>query len=317
MTRRTHRSSLREAYGQALVELGERNPRVVALDADHSSATGTAAFARQFPERAVNVGVADATMISIAAGLALDGRPTFVGTNAVFAMGEAYNFVRQSVCFQDVPVKIVGCPAGLSPGAEGGALESLEDLGLARGLPGMTVLVPADAPSARAATFALAERPGPAYLRLAEEPLPDVSDGAVVVGRAPERHAGSDLTIVAVGALVHRAVDVAEELARVGVSVRVLDLVSVKPCDAPALRRAARETGAILVVEEHSVETGVGALVAATVAEEYPVPVRRLGIPDLFGESGDSEALLDRYGLSRARIRDEAWELLRTRGKVT
>ena len=317
MTRRSHRSSLRQAYGQALAELGERNPRVAVLDADLSTATGTAAFARQFPERAVNVGVADATMMTIAAGLALDGRPTFVGTNAVFAVGEAYNFVRQSICFQDAPVKIVGCPSGLSAGADGGTVQSLEDLGLARGLPGMTVLAPADAPSARAATFALAERPGPAYLRLTDEQLPDVSDGTVVVGRAPERHAGSDLTIVAIGALVHRAVEVAEELADVGVSVRVLDLVSVKPCDASALLRAARETGAILVVEDHSVETGVGALVAATTAEAYPVPVRRLGIPDLFGESGGSEELLDRYGLSRTRIRAEAWDLLQLRGKVT
>jgi transketolase len=310
-------ASLREAYGKALLELGERDPRLVVLDADLASSTGTGEFARAFPKRAFDLGVMDASMMSIAAGLALDGRTTFAGTNAVFAAGEAYNFVRQSVCFNGANVKIVACPAGLLVGGDGGTVQSVEDLGLMRGLPGMTVIVPADAPSARAVTFAVAEHSGPAYVRLAGESLPTVTSGTFEVGRAAELRGGSDLTIVAIGSLVHRALAVAEDLARIGLSARVLDLASVKPFDEPALLRAARDTGAILVLEEHSVLTGVGALVAATTAENYPVAVRRVGVPDLFGETGAPWALLDRYGFSVERIRDEAWELLKSRGKVS
>ena len=180
----------------------------------------------------------------------------------------------------------------------------------------MTVIVPADAPTTKAATLALAGRPGPAYLRLAEGSVPTVTDGTFEVGRAPELRAGGDLAIVAVGAMVALALAVARELAEVGVSVRVLDFASVKPFDEPALLRAARDTGAVLVLEEHSTVTGVGVLVTATVAENYPVPVRRVGVPDLFGESGAPEELFERYGLSAERIRDEAWELLKSRGKV-
>ncbi len=317
MTGAPHRASLREAYGRALLELGERDARLVVLDADLAAATGTGEFARRFPKRAFDLGVADAAMVAVAAGLALDGRTVFAGTNAVFAAGEAYNFVRQSVCFNGANVKLVACPSGLLVGLDGGTVQSVEDLGLMRGLPEMTVVVPADAASTRAATFAVAERGGPAYVRLAGEPLPDVTAGAFELGRAAELRAGSDLTIVALGALVHRALAVANDLAEIGLSTRVLDFASVKPFDEPALLRAARDTGAILVLEEHSVLTGVGALVAATTAENYPVPVRRVGVPDVFGESGEPWALLDRYGFSPDRIRDEAWELLKSRGKVS
>jgi transketolase len=180
----------------------------------------------------------------------------------------------------------------------------------------MTVIVPADAPTTRTATLLVHDRPGPAYLRLTREDLPTVGEVGFEVGKARELRAGTDLTIVAVGSLVARGLAVAEELSRVGISTRVLDFASVKPFDEPALLRAARDTGAILVLEEHTVLTGVGALVASTTSENYPVPVRRVGVPDVFGESGDPWALLDRYGMSTERIRDEAWELLRARGKV-
>jgi transketolase len=312
-----HRASLGEAYGKALVELGERDPRLVVLDADLAHATHTAPFAQRFPDRFFDVGVIDETMMSIAGGLALDGRTVFASTYAVFAAGEAYNFVRQSICYNRSNVKIGATHAGLLAGPAGGTIQMVEDLGLMRGLPGMTVVVPADAPSARAATFAISERSGPAYLRLTSENLPTVTDGTFAIGRAAELRAGEDLTLVAVGALVAPALEVAEDLARVGLSTRVLDFASVKPFDEPALLRAARDTGAILVLEDHSVLTGVGALVAATTAENYPVPVRRVGVPDVFGESGEPWALLDRYGMSTGRIRDEAWELLKSRGKVT
>jgi transketolase len=308
--------SLRDAYGKTLVELGEADPNLVVLDADLSGSTRTVLFGQRFPERFFNVGVMEPTMMTIASGLALGGRTVFASTFAVFAAGQAYNAVRQSVCYNHANVKIVATHGGLLVGGDGGTHQIVEDIGLMRGLPGMTVIVPADAPTTRAATRAVAARDGPAYVRLTRENLPVVTDGNFEIGRAHELRAGSDLTIVAVGALLARGLEVAEDLGRVGLSVRVLDFASVKPFDEPALLRAARETGAILVLEEHSVLTGVGALVASTTSENYPVPVRRIGVPDLFGESGDPWALLDRYGMSKERIRDEAWELLRLRGKV-
>ena len=310
------RESLRDAYGKALVELGERDPRLLVFDADLSGSTRTALFGSRFPDRFFNVGAMESTMMSMAAGASLGGRTVYASTFAVFAAGQAYNFVRQSVAYHHANVKIVATHGGLLVGADGGTHQIGEDIGLMRGLPGMTVIVPADAPTTRTVTFAVAERTGPAYVRLTREDLPTVTDGSFAGGHANELRAGSDLAIVAVGSLVGRALEVAAELATVGVSSRVLDLASVKPFDEPALLRAARDTGAILVLEEHSVLTGIGALVAATTSENYPVPVRRVGIPDLFGESGDAWALLDRYGMSAERIRDEAWELLKIRGKV-
>ena len=308
--------SLRDAYGQTLLEIGQHDPSLVVLDADLSGSTRTVLFGKRFPERFFNVGVMEPTMMTIAAGLALGGRTVFASTFAVFAAGQAYNAVRQSVCYNRANVKIVATHGGLLVGADGATHQIVEDIGLMRGLPGMTVVVPADAPSTRAAVRAVVERPGPAYIRLTRENLPVVTDGTFRIGVANELRSGSDLTIVAVGALVARALEVASELSAVGISVRVLDLASVKPFDEPALVRAARETGAILVLEEHSVLTGVGALVASVTGETYPVPVRRVGVPDVFGESGDPWTLLDRYGMSKERIRDEAWELLRQRGKV-
>ena len=185
-----------------------------------------------------------------------------------------------------------------------------------RGLPGMTVVVPADAPSTHSATLALAGFDGPAYLRLVRESLPTVTDGSFVLGRATEVRAGGDLTIVAVGALVARALEVGLELHRVGVEARVLDFASMKPFDEKALLKAARETGAILTMEEQSVVTGLGTIVAATTSGAHPVPVRSLGVPDVFEEGGDPATRLDRHGLSKARAMEEAWELLRLRGKV-
>lgn len=308
--------SLRDAYGKALVELGTRDPGVVVLDADLSGSTRTALFGQKFPDRFYNVGVMEPTMMTMAAGLGLSGRTVFASTFAIFAAGQAYNMVRQSICYNHANVKIVATHGGLLVGGDGGTHQMLEDIALMRGLPNMTVIVPSDAPSTRAATFAVTEFEGPAYIRLTRENLPTVTDGSFVLGRAAELRAGSDLTLVAVGAMVARALDVAEELHRVGVEARVLDFASVKPFDEKALLKAARETGAILTMEEHSVLTGIGSMVAAATSENYPIPVRRLGVPDVFGESGDPWVLMDRFGLSKERALEEAWDLLKMRGKV-
>lgn len=309
-------ASLRDAYGNALVELGASDLDLVVLDADLSGSTRTALFGQRYPDRFFNVGVMEPTMMTIAAGLAVSGRTVFASTFAIFAAGQSYNMVRQSVCYNRANVKIVATHGGLLVGGDGGTHQILEDVGLMRGLPHMTVVVPADAPSTRAAIGAITEFEGPAYVRLTRENLPTVTDGTFALGHAPELRGGSDLTIVAAGAMVARALAVAEELHRVGVEARVLDFASMKPYDGRALTKAARETGAILTMEEHTVVTGLGSLVAAATAETYPVPVRMIGTPDVFGESGDPWTLLDRFGLSSSRALEAAWELLRLRGKV-
>ena len=308
--------SLRDAYGQTLVELGARDPTLVVLDADLSGSTRTQLFGKAYPTRFFNVGVMEPTMVSMAAGLALGGRTVFASTFAVFAAGHAYNMIRQSVCYNQANVKIVATHGGLLVGGDGGTHQMLEDLGLMRGLPHMTVVLPADGPTTRSAVRAIAEFDGPAYVRLTRENLPVVTDGSFTIGRANELRSGADLTLIAVGAMVARALDVAEELHHVGVEARVIDLASIKPFDEKAILRAARDTGAILTMEEHTVLTGIGSLVASATSENYPVPVRRLGVPDLFGESGEPWALMDRYGLSKERALEEAWELLALRGKV-
>jgi len=313
---RTVAESLLDAYGRALVDIARVDPKVTVVDPDPAGSASTAAFREQFPDRLRPVGATEGGAISLAAGLALEGRSVFAGPSSVLALGEWYDAIRRSVCRPRANVTIVAAHGGLPAGGAGSAPELLEDLGLMRGLPGMTVVCPADAPTTEAAVRALHAREGPAYLRLTRERLPRVGDGAFEIGRAAERRAGSELTIVAVGALVAMALDVAEEFHRVGVEVRVLDFASVKPFDEKALLKAARETGAILTMEEHTVLTGVGALVASTTSEEYPVPVRRIGLPDLFGEAVEPSALRERFGMSRERCLEEGYELLRLRGKV-
>ncbi len=309
--------SLRDAYGQTLVELGDRDPSIVVLDADLSGSTRTALFGKKYPDRFFNVGVMEPTMMTIASGLALGGRTVFASTFAVFAAGQAYNAVRQSVCYNRANVKIVATHGGLLVGGDGGTHQMLEDIALMRSLPGMTVVVPADAPTTRAAVLAIASFDGPAYVRLTRENLPVLTDGQFALGQATQLREGSDLTIVAIGAMLARALGVAETLHQSGIEARVLDFASIKPADEKALLRAARETGAILTMEEHNVLTGLGTLVASAVGTGYPVPLRQVGVPDLFGESGDPWQLLDNYGLSEKHALDEAWALLKVRGKVS
>ncbi len=309
--------SLRDAYGRTLVELGEADPTMVVLDADLSGSTRTSLFGKRFPDRFFNVGVMEPTMMTIAAGLALSGRTVFASTFAVFAAGQAYNQVRQAICYNQANVKIGATHGGLTVGPDGATHQIVEDIGLMRGLPRMTVVVPGDAPTTAAATRAIAETPGPAYLRMPRENLMTVTDGAFRLGRANELAPGSDLTIVAVGAMLAPALALSERLRESGIGARVLDFASVKPYDAPTLLRAARETGAILVLEEHTVLTGVGALVASATAESYPVPVRRVGVPDVFGESGEAWAVMERYGLGPERLAAEALDLLHVRGKIS
>ncbi len=310
------KESLRDAYGETLVSLGEADANLVVLDADPTGFAYSRAFAARFPDRAFVVDPTGPTMMARAAELSRSTRTVFANTYAALAAGPAYDPIRRSICTAHANVKIVATHGPTPVDANEGTPSMMEDLGLMRGLPGMTVIVPGDAPTTRSAVRAVAGFHGPAYLRLAREDLPTVTDGTFVIGRANELRGGSDLTIIAIGTLLARALAVADELGRVGISARVLDLASVKPVDIAGLVRAARDTGAILVLEEHTVETGIGALVAATTSENYPIPVRRVGVPDVFAENGETEAILDHLGLSTSRIMDEAWELLELRGKV-
>jgi len=308
--------SLRAAYGTALLEYGSSDSNLVVLDPAPSADTGAGPFGTKFPDRYFPVPESEPTLLAVAAELALGGRRVYANASVRFAVGESYNFLRRSICLPRANVTIVTTDAGLSNSGGEGVPPFLEDLGILRGLPDLTIVVPCDAASTRSAVAALQERTGPAYLRLSPDDQPDVSGGSFQLGRAPELRTGSDLTIVAIGAMVGRGLEVADDLARVGVSTRVLDFASVKPFDEPALLRAARDTGAILVLEDHTVLTGVGALVASATSENNPVPVRRVGVPDVFVAAGPPETRFERYGLGVPRIRDEAWELLRLRGKV-
>jgi transketolase len=316
MTDDRPRADPRDALERTLIELGTENAGMTVVDAGPEGTAGADRFADRFPERYVRRPAGDPAALAASAERASSGAPVVAIAPALAALGLGYAVVRDRICRNGLRVTIASTDAGLRLDGSGGPAPMLEDLGLARAVPGLTVVAPADAPSTGAAVRAVTGRDGPAYVRLPVGPVPTVTDGSFEVGRAPTLRDGTDLTVVAVGSMVGRALDLAAELAAVGVSARVLDLASVKPFDAPAILRAARDTGAILTAEEHSVVSGIGALVASVTAENYPVPVRRVGVPDVFADVEGPGPALDRHGLSAGRLRDEAWELLRLRGKV-
>lgn len=302
------RESPATAYHAGLLVSADRHPGLVVADTGLPPSFASVSFATRFPSRHLHPSEAEA--ISTVADGCATGGPVFLGAPISFVLGAAYPSLVRSLIRPGLNVKLVGFPVG---GLERGWVR--DDLATMRALPGLTVVVPADAPTVRSATSALAERAGPAYLRLPPPDSPIVTDGRFSVGRAQELRSGGDLAIVALGPVLLRALEVADELARIGVSVRVLDAASVKPFDETAVLRAARDTGAILVVEAAPVATGVGSLVAAFTAENYPVPVRRLGYPDLWPD-GDLAAGGEGPVLYLDRVRDEAWELLRRRGRI-
>ncbi|WP_018085465.1 transketolase family protein [Desulfurispora thermophila] len=290
----------REAYGKALVELGGLNPQVVVLDADLSKSTKTADFAKHYPERFFNMGIAEQNMIGVAAGLAAAGKIPFASTFAMFATGRAFEQIRNSVAYPHLNVKIAASHAGITVGEDGGSHQTVEDIALMRSQPGLTVLVPADGPSTRAAVFAAAEIKGPVYLRLGRSGVPIIYDEPVpfTVGRANWLRRGEKAAIIACGIMVSMALEAAGQLAGEGIEVSVLDMHTIKPLDEAAVLEAARSCGALVVAEEHSIIGGLGSAVCEAVAGGCPVPVRRVGLPDVFGESGQPAELLAKYGLT-------------------
>ena len=299
----------RAAYGQALAALSEEYPQLVVLDADLSGSTMSKDFAKVHPERFYNMGIAEANMVGVAAGRAACGKKPFASSFAMFAAGRAFEQIRNSVAYPGLNVVVVGSHGGLSVGEDGATHQCCEDMAIMRAIPGMTVVNPCDGPEMRAAVKALLEQDGPAYLRmcrLAVESVTDETPGyEFKLGKGATLKEGTDVTVVATGLMVQRAMKAAELLAAEGVSVRVLDFHTIKPLDTELLEKAAKETGAIVTTEEHSVVGGLGSAVAEFVAENCPVPVVRHGVNDEFGRSGKAEEVLTAYGLTAEGIAEK------------
>lgn len=292
----------RAAYGEALVALADQYPQLVVLDADLSGSTMTKAFAKAHPDRFFNMGIAESNMVGVAAGLAACGKKPFANSFAMFAAGRAFEQVRNSVAYPRLNVIIVGSHGGLSVGEDGATHQCCEDLAIMRAIPNMTVVCPCDGPEMRAAVKALLDQDGPAYLRmcrLAAESVTDEIPGyRFELGKSATLRDGSDVTVAATGLMVPAAMEAARLLADEGISVRVLDIHTIKPLDGPALEQAARETGAVVTTEEHSILGGLGGAVSEYLAEHCPVPVVRHGVEDQFGRSGKAQEVLDAYGLN-------------------
>ena len=302
------KQATREAYGQALEALGAVRQDVVVLDADLSKSTKTNMFQNKYPERFFNMGIAEQNLMGVAAGLAAAGKVPFASTFAVFATGRAYDQIRNSICYPRLNVKIAATHAGITVGEDGGSHQALEDINLMRGLPNMTVLVPADGPEAYNAVMAAAEVEGPVYIRLGRSAVPTITDPdeAFVIGKGKCLREGADVTLIACGMMVAVALDAAELLAAEGVNAAVIDMSTIKPIDRALIGEWAGKTGAVVTAEEHNVIGGLGSAVAEVLALDKPVPMEMVGIEDVFGESGTAAALVEKYGLTNEHIVDAA-----------
>jgi transketolase len=299
----------RDAFGRALEAYGADHSEVVIVDADVSNSTRTEWFGKKFPDRFFNIGIAESNLVGIASGLAACGKTPVIASFACFVMCNAFDQLRMGVAYPKLNVKVVGSHAGISIGEDGASQMGIEDVALACALPGFTVIVPADEASCTAATMAMLDLKGPVYLRVGRPDVPKVytdEKPAFTIGKANRVRDGKDVTIVANGLMVACALDAAESLAASGIQARVLDMHTVKPVDREALAKAAQETGALVVAEEHLSHGGLGSIVAMTVAEVHAVPIRYVNIGDVFGESGAPEKLLEKYGLTAENVASAA-----------
>jgi len=305
--------SQREAYGKTLTELGGENPDIVVLEADLTWSTMTFHFARAFPERFFDCGIAEQNMVSIAAGLAASGKIPFASTFAVFAPGRCFDQVRMSIAQPRLNVKLVGTHSGISVGEDGSSHQSIEDLALINSLPGFTVLVPADAIETAQAVRAAASNPGPFFIRLCRPKLPLVytSDYRFHLGKAVTMRPGKKVTIIAIGIMVAAALEAAESLKPEGIDCRVLNMPTLKPIDEEAIAKAARETGAIVTAEDHLEHGGLGSAVARVVAQRRPVPMELVALKDTYAESGKAAELLKKYGLTAQSIEQAVRSVLK------
>lgn len=298
------KKSTRQAYGEALVELGRQNNNIVVLDADLTKSTKTNLFQEAFPERHINVGIAEADLIGTAAGLATCGKIPFASTFAMFAAGRAFEQIRNTVAYPKLNVKIAPTHAGISVGEDGGSHQSVEDISLMRSIPGMVVLSPADATETKKMIFAAAEYNGPVYIRMGRLDVPVLFNESYdfQIGVANTIKDGTDVTILSTGLMTAKALEAAEKLQGEGVSVRVVNVGTIKPLDGETVLKAAQETKFIVTAEEHSVVGGLGSAVSEFLSETHPTLVKKVGIYDVFGQSGKAEELLEKYELTAAKL---------------
>ncbi len=306
------KESTRVEYGKTLVKLGEEYPDIVVLDADLSGSTQTHLFAKAFPDRFFNMGVAEQDLMGTAAGLAVGGKIPFASTFAMFATGRAWEQIRQTIAYANLNVKIVASHGGVTVGEDGGSHQAIEDLALMRILPNMVVLVPADGPQTRAMVRWAASYRGPVYIRTGRMPVPVIYDDSYrfELGRGSILREGRDVTLIGIGIMVHACLEAARLLEAEGLSARVLNLACLKPLDWELLVGSARRTGAVVTAEEHLVTGGLGSAVSEILSENWPVPMRRIGLKDVFGISGKPELLLKHYGLTADDVKAAAKQVL-------
>ncbi len=300
MSSEVKKIATRESYGNALVEVGAENPNVVVLDADLAAATKTGVFKKAYPERHIDCGIAECNMVGIAAGLASTGMIPFVSSFAMFAAGRAFEQVRNSVGYPRLNVKIGATHAGITVGEDGASHQCNEDIALMRTIPGMVVMCPADDVEAKAAVRAAVEHEGPVYMRFGRAACPVINDRPdykFEIGKGQILREGTDVTIVATGICVGNALEAAEKLAQDGISAEVINICTIKPLDEELVVASAKKTGKVVTAEEHSVIGGLGSAVCDALCKSYPVSVCKIGMQDVFGESGSAAALVEKYGL--------------------
>ncbi len=297
----------RQSYGEALAQLGEKNSRVVVLDADLSSATKTNIFAERFSDRFINVGIAEQNLMGTAAGLAAYGKIPFVSTFAVFAAGRAYDQIRNSICYPKLNVKICATHAGLTVGEDGATHQMLEDLSLMRTLPNMTVICPSDDTQTRWIIEGVSKIEGPVYIRLARAATPVIyeKNQKFEIGKMIQLGEGTDATVFATGVMVAESLKAQEELAKEGIHIRVVDVHTIKPIDREMIVKCAKETKKIITIEDHSIIGGLGSSICEVLSEEYPTKVVRMGMKDQFGRSGKAEQLLEYFKMDSQSIIEE------------
>ena len=296
----------RDGYGEGLVLAGQKDSRVVALCADISDSTRSAMFQKAFPDRFVETGIAEQNMMGLAAGMALAGKIPFVSTYAVFCPGRNWDQMRVSVCYSNANVKITGAHAGVSVGPDGATHQALEDIAITRCVPNLVVIAPCDAIETKKATLAAAEYVGPVYLRFAREktPIMTTEDTPFEIGKALIFRDGKDVAIIGCGPLLHNALLAAEELAKEGIEVMVINNHTIKPMDSKTIIEAAKKCGAIVTVEDHQIMGGMGSAVAEVLAANYPVPIEFVGMKDRFGESGEPNELIEAFGMGKNAIKE-------------
>lgn len=305
----------RESYGNALVELGAEYPDLVVLDADLAAATKTGVFRKAYPDRHIDCGIAECNMVGIAAGLSTMGKIPFVSSFAMFAAGRAFEQVRNSVGYPHLNVKIGATHAGITVGEDGASHQCNEDIALMRTIPGMVVMCPADDVEAKAAVRAAVEYKGPVYIRFGRAACPvinDTPDYKFEIGKGTVVREGTDVTIVATGICVGSALEAAEQLAEEGISAEVINICTIKPLDEEIIVKSAKKTGKVVTAEEHSVIGGLGSAVCDALCKSHPVPVKKIGMQDVFGESGSAAALVEKYKLDGKGVYEQVKEFLCT-----